>query len=154
MRKKDILVGIGSLLSVFICLSIIQKYQNRETFPQEKEVNPIVMEETVTYSGTLPCADCAGIETILRLSNTPGVNEGTFVLQENYLGKGTTETSGTWTTTIGNKKDPKATILVLTLEKELGLRNFLKTKDHQLILLDRERNGIPSKQTPLLTQQR
>ena len=35
------------------------------------------------YQGTLPCADCAGIETSLTLSES-----GRYTLTETYLGKG------------------------------------------------------------------
>lgn len=35
-----------------------------------------------TYLGTLPCADCEGVETKLEINF-----DGTFVLTENYLGK-------------------------------------------------------------------
>jgi len=35
-----------------------------------------------TYAGTLPCADCAGIETVVTLSR-----EGTYRREQRYLGK-------------------------------------------------------------------
>jgi copper homeostasis protein (lipoprotein) len=46
-----------------------------------------------TYKGTMPCADCPGIETSLELSE-----DFTFVLTRKYVGKATkaTETKGTY----------------------------------------------------------
>jgi uncharacterized lipoprotein NlpE involved in copper resistance len=38
-----------------------------------------------TYSGTLPCADCEGIATVLRLDSN-----GQFVITTTYVGKSTT----------------------------------------------------------------
>lgn len=35
------------------------------------------------YSGTLPCADCSGIDTTLKLREN-----GSYVLTETYIGKG------------------------------------------------------------------
>jgi copper homeostasis protein (lipoprotein) len=46
-----------------------------------------------TFSGTLPCADCAGIETTISLKP-----DGTYTVHETYQGKpGGFDSEGTWT---------------------------------------------------------
>ena len=51
-----------------------------------------------TFKGTLPCADCPGIDTTLVLDA-----DGTYTLDTVYQGKpGTFSTDGTWTTEAGD----------------------------------------------------
>lgn len=60
-----------------------------------------------TFKGTLPCADCPGIDTTLVLDA-----DGTYTLDTVYQGKpGTFSTDGTWTTEAGDttvRLDPNA----------------------------------------------
>ncbi|AXT96783.1 copper resistance protein NlpE [Moraxella catarrhalis] len=46
-----------------------------------------------TYTGTLPCADCSGVQTDLTLNS-----DGTFMMKQDYLGKpnGQVTTQGTY----------------------------------------------------------
>lgn len=56
----------------------------------------LVEQMAAFYTGSLPCPDCDGIETMLTLNAD---EKRTFTLEENYKGKKpkTVETSGTWT---------------------------------------------------------
>lgn len=80
------------LLGLFSCQGESKKSPNvdNESTTQE-EVNQLA----AFYFGTLPCADCDGIETLLSLNADV---DRTFTLEERYTGKNTnTKTSGTWT---------------------------------------------------------
>lgn len=153
MEKNDVLLGVGSLILVLVLVSLLPQGEEQETEKIQEVQQPAVLNETATFRGTLPCADCPGIETTLTLSNVPGMTEGTYVLKEQYLNQGNTETTGKWVASVGNKKNPKATILVLTPKDSTSLRNFLKVNVQELIMLDGNRNGIPSKQNLTLVKQ-
>lgn len=153
MEKNDVLLGVGSLILVLVLVSLLPEGEEPETEKLQEILQPAILNETVIFHGTLPCADCPGIETTLTLSNVPGKTEGTYVLKEQYLNQRTTETTGKWVASVGNKKNPKATILVLTPKDGSSLRNFLKVNAQELIMLDRNRNGIPSKQNLTLVKQ-
>lgn len=53
-----------------------------------------------TFKGTLPCADCPGIDTTLELKP-----DGSFLLKEAFLGQAgaPTKVDGTWTVEAGDK---------------------------------------------------
>ncbi|WP_100628851.1 copper resistance protein NlpE [Algoriphagus formosus] len=90
MRKINLL----TLISLFIFFSC-QSEKNTETvnddFPETIEVpmNPSPGDNSMnaldwegTYVGTLPCADCEGIETELTINY-----DGTYSYKTTYLGK-------------------------------------------------------------------
>ena len=82
-----------------ILLSVIYLFGCNQRQKTEKEIitdfhnslNSLDWEGT--YSGILPCADCAGIQTLIKLNKNL-----TFLLQSKYLGKEDTvfETKGTF----------------------------------------------------------
>jgi uncharacterized lipoprotein NlpE involved in copper resistance len=90
MRKINLL----TLISLFIFFSC-QSEKNTETvnddFPEtiEVHINPSPGDNSMnaldwegTYVGTLPCADCEGIETELNINY-----DGTYSYKTTYLGK-------------------------------------------------------------------
>jgi copper homeostasis protein (lipoprotein) len=54
-----------------------------------------------TFTGSLPCADCSGIDTTLQLAA-----DGSYTLDETYRGKpgGASRSDGTWTFEADNKQ--------------------------------------------------
>jgi len=73
------------------------------------------------YEGTLPCADCSGIETILKIDQGDGTMEGhKFELTKKYKGKDNgklfTE-SGSFNIERGLEDDPDGTVYVLHWNK-------------------------------------
>lgn len=97
------------------------------------------------FEGTLPCADCSGLETKLTLLETkPGSGKGTYRMSENYLGKSKTpiRSTGRWETRTGTPKDPSATVYVLDPDKPQKTQYYLLRPDGSLLTLDRERNEI------------
>jgi len=67
--------------------SLIQKQSSDANGPAAETLDTMSPGEmTGTYSGTLPCGDCEGIETALSLKG-----DDTFVLNTEYLGKDATD---------------------------------------------------------------
>jgi predicted secreted protein len=101
------------------------------------------------FAGTLPCADCAGIRTELRLfasrqSGQPTRYEATETYVATRDGDRTFERSGRWTMLRGTPDDPDATVYQLDFDQPQAVRNFLKVGDGELRLLDHEQRDIES----------
>lgn len=98
---------------------------------------------SVTYSGTLPCADCDGIVTELTLEKQP---DNHFTLKETYQGKNQTFPSeGTYTIVHGTPVDPGATVIHLNPDKDRNLqRYYQQVNDNELLLLDADQKTIQS----------
>ncbi|MDC0610589.1 copper resistance protein NlpE [Vibrio sp.] len=86
-----------------------------------------------TYKGTLPCADCDGIETTLTLNS-----DETYTLEENYLGKkdGQIDSKGSFTW------DKSGTIVTLQNDKGDTPVEY-SVSENQITKLDN--NGEPIK---------
>jgi predicted secreted protein len=102
-----------------------------------------------TYTGILPCADCAGIRTDLSLySEQPGGEPTRYALRATYIGTRqgdrTFESGGHLTVKRGSASEPDATVYVLDSGKPDARRNFVRAGDNELRLLDREQREIKS----------
>jgi len=102
-----------------------------------------------TFAGVLPCADCSGILTELRLyAEQPSGRAAHYELTETYLGSRDGDlsigTTGRWTTLRGSASDKDATVIQIDLGRIDALRNFLRTGDDELRLLDRNRREVIS----------
>jgi len=104
---------------------------------------------TGVYRGTLPCADCQGIDTTLTLyakSPQEFVNTS-YLLQQTYRGTRdgdrTLAERGTWFLLKGNAANPDAIILQLRSING-GIQNYLRVNQDELKLLDREQREIAS----------
>lgn len=107
-----------------------------------------------TYSGTMPCADCSGIQTTLTLMrHNPYSNNGTYVSHEIYEGKNVQPyvTEGEWEFSKGAYNKPLAT--VLTLSNEGGKTYYLVKENNQLQLLDQNKGIIDTPFDETLTLQ-
>ena len=91
-----------------------------------------------TFSGTLPCADCPGIDTTLELKP-----DGTYALHETYRDKpGKFDRDGTWTAEENGKRirlDPNS--------KSEEDRLFAVKSNDEIESLDAEGKPLPT-QTP------
>ncbi|WP_165967304.1 copper resistance protein NlpE [Luteimonas aestuarii] len=86
------------------------------------------------FSGTLPCADCPGIDTRLHIAD-----DGTFHLTEAYRDRGNAQTAGTWTV------DAAGTRLLLDPDvKDAPDRHLSIVSNDELRALDPEGNAIDS----------
>lgn len=102
-----------------------------------------------TFAGVLPCADCSGILTELRLyAEQPSGRAAHYELTETYLGSPEGDrsigTAGRWATLRGSASDKDATVIQIDLGRVDALRNFLRAGDDELRLLDRNRREIVS----------
>ena len=96
------------------------------------------------FEGTLPCADCAGIRTVLTLYLEPD----RYVLEETYLGTRDGDRSvrseGRWSMLQGVGDAPDATVIRIDPGKPEGVKSFLEMGGDALELLDREGHPIAS----------
>ena len=99
------------------------------------------------FEGVLPCADCSGLDTKLKLfESKAGAGKGSYRLSEDYTGKSKKPfiSTGRWETLKGTPKDPDATVYALDPDKPQKTQYYLKRPDGSLLTLDRERNEIDS----------
>jgi copper homeostasis protein (lipoprotein) len=100
-----------------------------------------------TFAGVMPCADCAGILTELRLyAEQPSGRPARYELTETYLGSLEGDRSisrtGRWGTTRGAASDPGSTVVQLDLGRPDMPRNLLRVGEDELRLLDLKRQEI------------
>ncbi len=98
------------------------------------------------FVGTIPCADCPGIETELTLTRKAAhTAEGSYHLRSTYLERGPPiESTGNWTMVRGTPQDENATVYELDPDQPGREQYFLKVGDDRVTMLDRDRNPIPS----------
>lgn len=118
-----------SLTSFFFSILVLISCQNEakktldikaETADSSAIADEQAMVEQLAafYTGTMPCPDCDGIETILTLNAD---EKRTFTLEEHYKGNKnkTVESTGTWTVT-GD---------VVTLNQQSGATQYQITSE-------------------------
>lgn len=98
-----------------------------------------------TYTGTLPCANCSGIQTELTLLTNPTTGHRRYILKQTYLstreGDQTYWESGPWEV---YQPNPGQRIFRLSNEDETHRRSFEITTDRVIRLLDQEGKSIES----------
>jgi len=100
------------------------------------------------FKGVLPCADCAGIRTELRLYANPASGqplhyESTQTYMGTRVGNRTVESTGRWTIFRGSATDREAIVYQLDFDRPGMEQNFLKVGEGELRLLDRHQQEIP-----------
>ena len=111
----------------------------------------VAFERLGPWAGTLPCADCAGIETQLTLFRARGEGGAPLVyhLSETYrdaAGDRTVTRSGRWTLARGTGAHATANVYHLDPDKPEEQRGFRVVSDDTLRLLDRSLGEIESPQ--------
>ena len=101
-----------------------------------------------TFAGILPCADCSGILTELRLyTEHPSGQPTRYELTETYLGArdggGSISTTNRWGFLRGTASDAGAAVVQLDLGRIDARRNFVRAGDDELRLIDRNLKEIP-----------
>lgn len=85
MKKIVFLMGACALLlSMTACKSNPNKAEKEVVATTDNSQN--ALDWTGSYQGTLPCADCSGIETVVTLNS-----DNTYKMTTRYLGKGDNE---------------------------------------------------------------
>ncbi len=146
-----------------------KKSENKITTPIDttssivEETKSIVPEseslgEAKIYEGVLPCADCSGIQTVLKIYQGDGTMEShKFELTSTYQGKEPGNVfvqKGNFNTERGVGKDKNGTIYVLNYDKPEGEQIFYgltSAEPNKIFLLDKERQIIKSKLNYTLT---
>ncbi len=98
----------------------------------EKELQKQIQDFVGAYQGTIPCADCNGIEIQLVL-----VEDFTFTSFANYLGK--SDKNETIEGTFSLKADG-----IIALDRAIGGMIFFQKKESELIILDKNAKEIIS----------
>ena len=124
----------------------------------DNESTESVVGQVMVYEGVLPCGDCEGIETILKIYQGDGTIEGhTFELTSIYKGKEPNNkfvVTGNYNLERGLEKDPDGTIYILNYDKPEANQVFYgySSKDPDTIyLLNNKREKIKSKLKYFLT---
>jgi copper homeostasis protein (lipoprotein) len=139
------------LFETIVC-SCMSASQSRQQDPpnSQSEVRP------TRFAGTLPCADCSGIRTVLDLYQDAQARPTRYDLTENYIGTRdgdrTFTTSGKWTLLRGSADDANAIVYQLDSDQPDRTRNYLKDGDQTLRLLDRKQATILPVNLHLLTR--
>lgn len=149
--KKSRLKKPGNITSVIIALAIfIIVFGVLKVFSLPSSPPPTIPIKTETpkknltgmYKGTLPCADCSGIEETLTLAGTDSTS-GTYILEDVYQGKSipSFRTQGTWTIYNSNIK------LTPSDKSQLSYFKILDNGDLQMIDPDMKEINSPFNQT-------
>lgn len=101
--------------------------------PLDKPDVPVLLGE---FKGTLPCPDCAGIDTdLILVQKDEATAEGTYTLIESYTGKNgdPVVSEGNWTTLRGSAANPDDTVYELNPDGVTApQRDFLKLDDYTI----------------------
>lgn len=118
MKNLSLIVAIACLV-----LSCNSKRNDKLTEIPLKDTEISIIEDTnslkevTVYEGILPCADCSGIETVLKIYQGDGTMEShKFELTSIYKGKGDKKSfkqTGNFNIERGLEKDPDGTIYIL-----------------------------------------
>ncbi|MBL0738564.1 copper resistance protein NlpE N-terminal domain-containing protein [Flavobacterium sp. GN10] len=146
---KKIVVLFTVAITLMACNSKKKKEEivKAEIDSTAVKVENVVSENVLVYEGLLPCADCEGIETILKID----VVDNKFQLSSTYKGK-KPETNfiekGNINTERGLEKDPDGTIYILNWdkpEKDQVYYGYYSKNPEKLYLLDKSKKIIKSK---------
>lgn len=113
------------------------------------EPDEVILEadasEWLVYEGTIPCADCKGINMRLKLENRSGADDKAYELTETYIGTKegdrNYQSRGVYQITYGHGNDPSA-ILITLVDKNNAQRVFMQDESENLKLLDKDGKKI------------
>jgi len=119
--------------------------------PKEIEAEKTVSDGAAIYSGTLPCADCGGIETLLKIYKGDGTMEShKFELSSIYKGKEPKKEfveKGSFNLERGLGDDPDGTVYVLNWDKPEAKQIYYGSysdNPEKIYVLDKQRKIINS----------
>lgn len=97
-----------------------------------------------TYHGVLPCADCPGIDTTVKLFGADAqATQGVYMTKNVYEERNSSYTdTGTWTLENGTPDDASASVYVLKPRKGNGVTNYLRVGDDEIKQLDNNRKPL------------
>lgn len=150
--RKTVVVLVGFSLALGAC----RRVSDDAAVPPTPAVTAgptrvLADDEQRLWQGVLPCRDCLGIDTRLRLADRDGARR--FTLQEIYVGAGDGkpfERTGGWIET--TRRIDKADASIVVLDPEAAAIALRELPDGALELLGPD--GRPSADGPSLRLQR
>lgn len=142
MKNKPLIITLVILIIV-AGLYLYKRQSGQMQTPLKPE--PVATSwQTATFEGTLPCADCAGIKTVLTLTLNKEGTGGAYQESSTYLGKAPStsfDEKGTWKLEI--RKEGSLDRSVYILSSQPGQTEAYEAKGvDQLVLLDQQMQPI------------
>jgi copper homeostasis protein (lipoprotein) len=157
-------INLKNMKNVVILLVIAIQLTACNSKKKEEEVKTPQVDSTAVsaeksavqnvwvYEGLLPCADCSGIQTVLKIAQGDGTMEGQkFELSSIYKGKSPEKEfveKGKFNTERGLENDPDGTIFILNYDKPVDKQiyyGYLSSDTKKIYMLDRDKKIIKSK---------
>ncbi|KAF2516238.1 copper resistance protein NlpE [Flavobacterium zhairuonense] len=122
------------------------------------KIDEKLKENVLIYEGMLPCADCSGIQTVLKIDSGNGTMEGQkFEISSIYKGKSSEKEfieKGNFNTERGLENDQNGTIFILNWDKPVEKQiyyGYLSSDTTKIYMLDRDKKIIKSELNYSLT---
>lgn len=151
---KNILILLITAVQFLSCNNKKNEEKTNTAVPDSTsiKVEKNTAENVLVYEGLLPCADCSGIQTVLKIYQGNGtMEEQKFELSSIYKGKSPEKEfveKGNFNTERGLENDPDGTIFVLNWDKPVEKQSYygyLSSDTKKIYMLDRDRKIIKSK---------
>jgi len=136
------ILGFIIVIAIFVFRGSIYQFLQKELEPTSQ-----ISGISDTYVGTLPCADCSGLQTTLELhKNNMNDLSGTYTLKQVYLEKSVAPLTenGNWTIINETASLKDVTIYQLTSIQNQDISYYLVLDTDHIKLLDPQGNEIPS----------
>ena len=142
-RRWQALTRIVVVILCAVSASFSSAASLAQEAPKEKPAAmPAQSKLIAAYRGVLPCADCPGIDTTVRLfAAADGAEDhGRYLIRRSYQERKSSYTeTGTWTLEKGTPDDASASVYVLKPKTGSGMTNFLRVGDDEIKQLDNDR---------------
>lgn len=140
-RQRFLTGAIVASLCLASTVFSIATASAQDPSPQQKAQASPHGKLLATYRGVLPCADCPGIDTTVKLFGADAqATNGLYFIHHVYQErKSSYNETGTWTLEKGTPHDASATVYVLKPKTGSGLTNFLQVGTDEIKQLDNDR---------------
>lgn len=144
LKTIGILVGAAFVMLLYFLFLI----------PSRQTVSHIADSSSLgTFSGTLPCADCSGLDVSMTFTVGNENEPNTYTETDSYQGKDVTyTTTGTWEYETGTQNDPKAVVIKVTPDGSAQSQYYLVVDKDHIQLLSSEKEVIDSPFNETLTR--
>jgi uncharacterized lipoprotein NlpE involved in copper resistance len=130
MKTTKLFLAIVAIMTIVSCGGGQKRAEQQNAEAPDMHTSEISLDWTGTYEGTIPCADCPGIKTVLTLNE-----DRTFTLTSTYIDRenGTFQNSGNFRFIDGR-----------IIELDLGTegKQYFWVIEGALQMLDREQRVI------------
>jgi copper homeostasis protein (lipoprotein) len=141
LRRKFLTVIILTSVCTATAAFSAATLQAQDAAPQQKASASPHGKLIATYRGVLPCADCPGIDTTVKLfGSDPHATNGLYFIHHAYQErKSSYNETGTWTLGKGTPADASASVYVLKPKTGSAVTNFLQVNINEIKQLDNDR---------------